>query len=300
MKKSCKKGKDCEYSHDQKVFDKNKKGGGNRSRNQSPRSKSPANKPKKIIEPCWNWAKGKCKYGDSWRRRHDLHLYNTVPNTDVPATPALVGCFDSDDEISVTFNAASTTKRKTVRFNMKDIKAIEYVKDDFVECSRRAPRAKMHSKKGKTSEDLKKDEQLAYSNRLASVRAKGMAIIMSEAGEYAGINEVYIVIGPKVDVKIKMIEDMDDIVDEQVFAEDYIQHVPGKYGAKGNVMCITVPVEERDRKFIMDSGSGHDLIASRKADRMDMDLYDDEMINFHAANGVTSSSKMASIEFWCI
>ena len=99
---------------------------------------------------------------------------------------------------------------------MKGTKTIEYVKDDLV--------------------------QLAYSVRLASVRAKGMAIIISEIGEYAGIDEVHVVIGPKVDVKIKMIEDADGIVDEQVFAEDYIQHVPGKYGVKGDVMYITVPL----------------------------------------------------------
>eukprot|EP00435_Cladocopium_sp_Y103_P063515 s220_g25.t1 len=57
VKKACKKGKDCEYSHDQKVFDNmKKKKDGKNSRSQSPRSKSPANKPKKIDEPCWNWA----------------------------------------------------------------------------------------------------------------------------------------------------------------------------------------------------------------------------------------------------
>ena len=38
----------------------------------------------------------------------------------------------------------------------------------------------------------------------------------------------------------------------KVFSEDCIQHVPGKFGVKGNVMYITVPVEERDKKFIMD------------------------------------------------
>eukprot|EP00435_Cladocopium_sp_Y103_P016833 s4812_g4.t1 len=65
VKKACKKGKDCEYSHDQKVFDNmKKKKDGKNSRSQSPRSKSPANKPKKIDEPCWNWAKGSCKFGE--------------------------------------------------------------------------------------------------------------------------------------------------------------------------------------------------------------------------------------------
>ena len=86
-------------------------------------------------------------------------------------------------------------------------------------------------------------------------------------------------------------------VDEQVFKLEYIPHIPGKFGLKGNVMCITVHVEERDKKFIMDSGSGHDLIAQKKVDRMDMEMYEDEMINFHTANGVTSTSKMTDIQF---
>ena len=62
-------------------------------------------------------------------------------------------------------------------------------------------------------------------------------------------------------------------------------------------MCITVPVEERDKRFIMDSGSGHDLISARKIDRMDLPTYDDTTVNFHTANGVTSSTKRSNIEF---
>ena len=42
-----------------------------------------------------------------------------------------------------------------------------------------------------------------------------------------------IVIGPKIDIKIKMVNDGCGDVDEQVFVEEYIQHVPGKFGAKG-------------------------------------------------------------------
>ena len=95
-----------------------------------------------------------------------------------------------------------------------------------------------------------------------------------------------------------MMDDAYGDIDEQVFREEYIPHVPGKFGLKGNVMCITtVPVEERDKKFIMDSGSGHDLIALKKVDRMDMETYEDEVINLHTANGVTSTSKMTDIQF---
>ena len=62
-------------------------------------------------------------------------------------------------------------------------------------------------------------------------------------------------------------------------------------------MCITVPVEERDKRFIMDSGSGHDLIASKKVERMELDIYVDETVNFHTANGVTSSTQRSDIYF---
>ena len=84
----------------------------------------------------------------------------------------------------------------------------------------------------------------------------------------------------------------------EVFKEDYIPHVPGRYGRKGNVMCITVPVEEHDKKFIMDSGSGHDLIAAGKVERMDLMTYqDDAAVNFHTANGVTVSTSKVDLEF---
>ena len=71
IKKACRKGKDCEYSHDQKVFDANKNTKGTGRKPGTPRSQSPANKTKKIDEPCWHWAKGKCRYGDKCNKRHD-------------------------------------------------------------------------------------------------------------------------------------------------------------------------------------------------------------------------------------
>ena len=93
IKKSCRKGKDCEFSHDQKVFDasKNAKGGGGKPG--TPRSQSPANKTKKENEHCWHWARGKCRYGDKCNKRHDQALFNTAPNLEAnapKATPALI------------------------------------------------------------------------------------------------------------------------------------------------------------------------------------------------------------------
>eukprot|EP00435_Cladocopium_sp_Y103_P041125 s3107_g11.t1 len=75
---------------------------------------------------------------------------------------------------------------------------------------------------------------------------KAMAIIMDERGEHRDIDEVLVIIGPALDIKIKMEMEDDDPVRE-VFVENYVQHVVGRYGKRGNIMCITVPVEERDK-----------------------------------------------------
>ena len=120
VKKSCKKGKDCEFSHDQKVFHNYKKDGKGKGQSKSPR-RTPSNTPKKIDEPCWNWVKERCFVSKaSWS--HDPHLFSTAPNTSEPATPALVKDFDSDDDALVCYKAASTTASKgRVRSNMKKI-----------------------------------------------------------------------------------------------------------------------------------------------------------------------------------
>eukprot|EP00435_Cladocopium_sp_Y103_P000615 s137_g1.t1 len=53
---------------------------------------------------------------------------------------------------------------------------------------------------------------------------KAMAIIMDERGEYRDIDEVLVIIGPTLDIKIKMEMEDDDPVRE-VFVENYVQHV---------------------------------------------------------------------------
>ena len=53
--------------------------------------------------------------------------------------------------------------------------------------------------RGRTSDELKNDEQWVYPNRPAIVRAKAMAFILSNCEDYANVDEVHIVIGPKID-----------------------------------------------------------------------------------------------------
>ena len=71
-----------------------------------------------------------------------------------------------------------------------------------------------------------------------------MAIILSMEDELKDIDEVLIVVGPKFEVKVRLVTDEDGELIREVFMEEYIPHVPGRYGRKGNVMRITVPVEE--------------------------------------------------------
>ena len=174
VKKSCTKGRECPYSHDQKIWDNKKKGkgkGGGKSRSQPP-----AHRPKKIDEPCWAWAKGHCKFGKNCNRRHDEHLYNTAPTTSPTAssaTPALIHSFDSDTEDEPMFaKVASSQVRKKVYIKNGKAECISYVKPDYVKCTKTQPRIKVHNKVGKTTDELRKDEQWAYSCRLAENNTK--------------------------------------------------------------------------------------------------------------------------------
>ena len=298
IKKSCRKGKDCEYSHDQKTFDASKGGGHGKGGGKTPRGQSPANKTKKIDEPCWHWAKGKCRYGDKCNKRHDAHLFNTAPNTESPSSKAAPALLHDDSDVDEPpFMIASNVVKKKVKFNPQKDEVHVYEKKDYVKSSRKSQTySKGHNKLGKTTDEIRKDEQRAYSCRLARSRGKAMAIILDEKYDFRDIDEVLIIVGPTLDIMIRIEHDDDDITRE-VFTENYVQHIDGRYGKRDNVMCITVPVEERDKRFIMDSGSGHDLISAKKIDRMDLPTYDDVVVNFHTANGVTSSTKRSDIKF---
>ena len=112
------------------------------------------------------------------------------------------------------------TSGKKVRFDVKKIDQVQYAKYHYIHCEKRSPRYKPHNKVGKTSNELKKDEQWVYSNRLAIVRAKAMAFILSNSEDDVNVDEVHIVIGPQIDIKIRMVNIDYGDVDEQVFVEE--------------------------------------------------------------------------------
>ena len=61
--------------------------------------------------------------------------------------------------------------------------------------------------------------------------------------------------------------------------------------------CASTYQLKNEKKFILDSGSGHDLIATRKVERMDLSTYEDEAVNFHTANGVTVPISKVDLDF---
>ena len=143
------------------------------------------------------------------------------------------------------------------------------------------------------------DQQWVLQSRLGMTRARAIGILMDDLNEFSDVDEVHIVLGPKSDIKLKI--NNNDYLEDNPWAEmcyeEVIPHVPGKYGHRGNIMCITMPIELKDRRFIMDSGSGHDLISSTRVDRMEIDTYESSRVNFHTANGITSTSTMVGLDF---
>ena len=188
--------------------------------------------------------------------------------------------------------------------SMTSVETIVYVKPDFVECSNRKPkrnmsRAQKKSLTCRTTKEIMDDQQWALQSKLGMTRARAIGILMDDYGEFSDVDEVHIILGPKNDIKLKIngIDFLENNSRAEICYEEVIPHVPGQYGRRDNVMCITMPIELKDRRFIMDSGSGHDLISSTRVDRMDIDTYQSDRVNFHTANGITSTTTMVELDF---
>ena len=305
-KGNCKHGDKCQYSHSQYHWDKRKdKGGkGKNGRSTSPRrSQTPGGKKERH---CYGWLKGDCQKGDKCTFKHDPSMKGkrAAPSTktsDVKATPALVR--EYDDDFIVKAVPIEKKNKMDVKFNDK-VETIVYVKPDFVECSNRKPkrnmsRAQKKSLTCRTTKDIMDDPQWVIQSKLGMTRARAIGILMDDHGEFSDVDEVHVILGPKNDIKLKM-NSMDILESNsraEICYEEVIPHVPGQYGRRDNVMCITMPIELKDRRFIMDSGSGHDLISSTRVDRMDIDTYQSDRVNFHTANGITSTSTMVDLDF---
>ena len=160
-------------------------------------------------------------------------------------------------------------------------------------------RAQKRSLTCRTTKEIMNDQQWVLQSKLGMTRARAIGILMDDFDEFSDVDGVHVILGPKNDIKLKInnIEYLENNSRAEICYEEIIPHVPGKYARRDNIMCITMPIELKDRRFIMDSGSGHDLISSTRVDRMDIDTYQSDRVNFHTANGITSTSTMVDLDF---
>ena len=90
-----------------------------------------------------------------------------------------------------------------------------------------------------------------YKSRLGMTRARAIGILMDDLNEFSDVDEVHIVLGPKSDIKLKIYSNdyLEDNPRAEMCYEEVIPHVPGRYGRRDNIMCITMPIELKDRRF---------------------------------------------------
>ena len=307
-KGGCNKGDKCLYSDSQKVYDakmKEKKGR-SRSRDSSggkSKGSSSSAGPKKRV--CWQWQKGTCTFGSKCKFLHADQSPSasseraSSKTKKKKATPITIDSFfDSENEDAKDYSSprvASAKKSSDVRKITFDLEP-EIHKIPTKDYPEGMPK-RIHRDPNKPYifrkiDDLV-DDQSKSDNILGSTRARARAIIMDNSGFHRDVDEVRIIIGPKFDMLVKLDTDNDDLV----FMEELVEHETERSLRKSrNLMCISLPVQAKDRRFIFDSGSGHDLISARKAERMNLKKRTCDPIMFHTANGSTATQTEAEID----
>ena len=240
--------------------------GKGKGKSRSPRrSQTPSGK-----KNCFGWMKGDCKTRDACKFKHDPEMKgkHAAPSTprgnNAKAAPAIVCNIhdDYEDAFKVAPSAVKESKSKSVKVN-DYVEKVEYHKPDYVQCSRQRKKSSNTDKESRTWQQLRDDMQWVLQCKLGATRVHALAMLMDTKYDSKDVDEVHFVLGTKSDLKVRL-KDGDALEDDpraELFEDDMIPDVPGKFGKKDNVMCITMPIEHRDRRFIVDSGSGHDLIS---------------------------------------
>ena len=263
------KGDKCLYSHSQKVYDarmKDKKGrsGSRDSSKGKGRGSSSSAGPKK--KTCWQWQNGTCTFGSKCNFLHADQSPSTASERSNKktkkknATPiTVVSFFDSDNEDLDGYSSPRVASAKKSSDNRRisfDMDPEMYMVE--IDEYREGMPKRIHRDPNKPyvfhrTEDLT-DEQSKSDNALGLVRARARAIIMDMHGFHRDVDEVRIIIGPKFDMLVKLDGDHEGLN----FTEELVDHASrGTLRKTKNTMCISMPIQAQDRRFVLDSGSGH-------------------------------------------
>eukprot|EP00435_Cladocopium_sp_Y103_P040038 s2308_g10.t2 len=311
-KKDCRNGSKCEWSHDEKVYKKwkeeqakkrkpstNRRRDGSRGsssgRSSDGKKKTRSPSPGKRVGHCIMWTQeGHCSRGEKCRYKHEEKMKGARPKKG-KATPALTYVSESEDEEWWPPTCSTVKRNATVKFKMDaDITTYEVDGDNL------GIYPKRESKKPFRKVDLNEcfhNAQETSSRKLGSCRARGIGVLLDNH-EHHLVDQVILVVGPNFDIEMELLkDDEDEGSSDGVVVERMVPHVDRSQVERENTMCIVVPVEERDKRFIMDSGSGHDLIARKKVMRMELDMNPCDPITFHTANGTTTAEYEVCIGF---
>ena len=186
--------------------------------------------------------------------------------------------FASDDESCIVHAYAAAGKiheRKQVRFSTSKPETLRYVCPDLVDDmpSSQTKNGKGLRQKAVTEEDLLEvgyKRQVSLNQVIA--RAKGMLMDMSD--NMQNLREVRVILCSNTDI-VTFYRITRDVNPDIIAFQETTEQVRRTqcWACEPDVVCLTVPILERDRRFILDSGSGHDLISQRKAQRMELDTF---------------------------
>ena len=288
----CRNADKCMFSHDQKIYDANK---GKRFGSRSPsrgdrdrRARSPTPDGKKRTKTCYKWMEGKCNRANC-PFAHEKSSRSASPGR--KATPVMADDFfisDTEDNVKQA-TGCKTKSQKKLRWNMNPriyrFHCPDYTGD--------RPTNQTNKGKGPYQRKVEMDEirtpEWKNQCHMETLIARAKGLLMENGSDN---REVRIQINASLIYKVALIDNKDEIAfSERLEKTDAQNNV-----VSSEVVYISTPILEKDRRFILNSGSGHDLISKRKAARLELKVVDCDPVTFHTANGHTVTENMAELD----